>query len=330
MVNDFFVKYDPKIDSKADLARKILYNLFITRGIKDKRAVKIGLFGQSGSGKSWSNIGLQSILLEAMGLDIRNYLNDINVYLPIEYPEKLNRLLGLNPGGFKKTGLKKVNIITVHESREFINSKKWQSFVNMAIADVNQMSRQIKRIMFILTSQFIKDIDSSIRYTLDYYIKAHRPFNNSTRLYIKKVWFDDRDLEKPKIKKRGIAGVLMYPNGKWKRYKPSYLIMEKPAKDIIELYERSDTDAKKQILKSKLDRLIKEMTLEVGVEDAKVDKIVEHYMKNPETISTISKRVKDRYVIKKEFREMFDLDDKRMKEFQAKLNQELKEKGFMG
>lgn len=324
VISDFVVKYNPATETAEDVAHKIIYSIFIKRRIKARKPAVVFVGGDSGEGKSYSVIALQKILLEMQGVDIRKCLNIINVYTPLEYPQKLDKIL------FDKE-FKKVNIIAVHEARDVVKAKEWNSFVTQAVADVNAQSRSIKRLIVFITSQFIRDITTDIRYTLNYYCIVKRPIGSKARIYINIIWKDDRDLEKPKIRKRKLTGYLVYPNGRYKKYIPKYLEVTMPAKELREVFEQADRNAKEKIIKSKLNRLIKNIEASIGVESENVSKMVEFYAKNPENISSIGKRVAstNKWKVKKEFKEMHKLSKEEAAEFELLLNKKLLDKGII-
>jgi len=279
--------------------------------------------GDSGEGKSIAALRIQQLLLEIQGFDIKDYINDINVYTPIQYPEKLKRLL------FDER-LKKINIITMHEAREIIKAKLWYNFLNQAISDINAQARSVKRLMTIIISQFIRDISSDIRYTLNYYCKVSRPlgYGKSARLTIYVLWKDDRDLEKPKLRKRLLTGYLRYPNGRMRKFIPSYLEISLPPTDIIKEFEQHDYEAKADIIKRKIDTLIKDMEMELNVGSKKIDTILEYYTKNYEMIKLIGKQTKKGFKLRPDFKDMHDLTTIEADTFSKRLFTELEKKGI--
>lgn len=319
---DFIVDYDPAIDDSETVTRRILYATFLRR-LKHKKPVIMFIGGDSGEGKSIAALRLQELLLEIQGLDIKEYLKDINVYTPIQYPEKLKRLL------FDER-LKKVNIITMHEAREIIKAKLWYNFLNQAISDINAQARSVKRLMTIIISQFIRDISSDIRYTLNYYCKVSRPlgYGKKSRLTIYVLWKDDRDLEKPKLRKRFLAGYLRYPNGRMRRFVPSYLEISLPPKEVIDEFEQHDYEAKASIIKRKIDTLIKDMELELNVGNKKIDTILEYYTKNEEMIKLIGKQTRKGFSLRPDFKDMHDLTTIEAQTFSKRLFKELEKKGM--
>jgi len=182
------------------------------------------------------------------------------------------------------------------------------------------MSRTVKRLCFITISQFIRDISTDVRYTLDYYITCHRPHGHGSQLKISVVWKDDSDLEAPKLRKRNIRGYLVYPNGKRRLFVPKYLEMRKPDKDIWDKFETNEFKAKSEIIKRKMEKLMAQMNAENQSESAKIEGMVKYYMDNEESFRKIVKRYKGLVpILKPEVKLMHDLTDTEYKEFQQKI-----------
>lgn len=317
---DFAVRYDPSKDSPEDLSKRILYSLFI-RPIKMKKPRVVFISGDSGEGKSLGAIRLEELLCGMQGVDVERFFLDMNVFTPLEYPKKLDRILN-------DKELKKVNIICMHEAREIIKAKDWHSFLTQSIADVNAMSRSIKRVCFIIISQFIRDITSDVRYTLNYYVRMHRN-KSETRMYISAVWKDDRDLEKPKLRKRRIFGYVIYPDGRRKKYKPDYLIVNKPSEKLIELFDKFDTESKRDIIRRKTNKLIEAMEMDLAGENAKITSMVGWYLERPEELNKVGRLRRGKFVLSKDFGEMHNLTKKEKEVFVNELEKGFKEKGII-
>jgi len=318
---DFVIRHDPEKESVEDLSKKILISLYINR-IKAKKPVITFVSGESGEGKSINTIKLIQVLLELQGLNIKDFLHDINVYTPLQYPTKLDAIL------YDKR-LKKVNMIVMHEAREIVKAKMWHSFLTQAIGDVNAMSRAIKRLMIFIISQFIRDIATDIRYTLNYYIKVARPRNRRARFYIYKMWKDDKDLEKPKLRKRKISGYLLLPNGTSKRYSPQYLELKMPDKEIVDEFDKKDMESKSEIIKRKLNKLIKEMSEDLNLENKKIEGMIKFYSDHPESLKKVGTRSRGKWKVNPEFKDMHDLNKDEVKAFSEGLDLQLKAKGLI-
>jgi len=321
MIIDFAVHYDPEKETSEDLTKKIIYSL-IVNPLKYKKPRIVFLSGDSGEGKSWGALRLMQILCEIQGINIKDYLDIINVHTPLEYPTKLDKIL------FDKS-CKKINMICMHEAREVIKAKMWYAFLNQAVGDINAMSRSIKRLCIIIISQFIRDISTDIRYTINYYVKSRRPMGLKPRLYWWVMWKDDRDLEKPKLRKRKIRGFLIYPDGKYRKFEPAYLEVNRPDEELIKAFEQADLESKKGIIKKKISKMLKEMKEDLDIDNPKVANMVEWYSTHVEQLQLIGKRCRKKWKIKPEVKAMHDLTDIEVIEFQTKINQKLKDQGVV-
>lgn len=321
---DFIVKYNPDVDTPEDLTKKILYSIWVRR-LKFNKPVVIFVGGDSGEGKTLTIVKLQEILCDIQGIEFRSVVKDINVFTPIEYPDKLRALLD-------DKRLKKVNMIAMHEARDIVKAKMWQSFIATAVADVNAQVRSVKRLCIFIGSQFIRDITNDMRYTLNYYVTVKRLMGGNRKAHarISVLWKDDRDLEKPKLRKRRISGFLVYPDGRYRRYTPKYLEVTKPDKDIVEIVETADREAKVGIIRNKLDRMIKEMRLELEEGDAKIKAMIKFYTGSLERLESIGKRSRGKWRVNKDFEKMHDLSRDEVKKFQDGLNEQIKSMDVLG
>lgn len=327
---DFVVKHNYDEETDEQLTEKILYSLVIKK-LKQKKPVIWFIGGDSGEGKSLAVIKLEQILLKIQGYKLEDYLHDINVYTPIEYAEKLDRLLLFNGSDEDKKRLRYINILAIHEARELIKAKNWYSFLNQAVSDVNALSRSVKRLCIFVVSQFIRDIDTTVRYTLNIYSTITRPSGRKSRLRINMVWKDDHDLEKPKLRKRRLSGIIIDQYGRRRRYIPEYLELSLPPKEIVQKFEKADREAKSVIIRRKLERLIKNMREELELYNAKVDAMVTFYVKNHESLLLIGKRTRGgKFKLFDDFKERHDLTPSEVTEFQNKLMIALKKINYFG
>lgn len=320
---DFVVKFNPKTETKNDLKNKILYSLFIKRRKANKPTIMF-IGGDSGEGKSWTVLRLNEMLYEIVGESYKNYVNVTNIYTPLQYPEKMRLLLDKKNHPEYKNAFS----LNIHEARDVVRSANWRSFLNQAIADVNATSRAIKPLNIFIIAQFIRDIDPNIRYTLTYYGTVKRPIGHKPRLKFSVLWKDDHDLEKPKIRKRGLKGIILYESGVKKIYRPKYFEMSRPGKEVIEEFEKEDVESKKSIIQRKLSKLMKEMSLELGENDKKIPAMIEYYLKNPDVLNNIGKlNMKNgKWKLKKECFQMHDLNSDEAKRFEKELNENLQKK----
>ena len=319
---DFIVKYDPKQDTQEDVAKRIIHHVILYR-LKYKKPAVVYISADAGEGKSHSAIYLQKMLMEIQGLNIREYLKDINVFYPIEYPKKLDRIL------YDKE-LRKVNIICIHEAREVIKARLWYSFLNQSISDINAMSRSVKRLCTIVISQFIRDIDTSVRYTLNFYCKVRRPMSKGgkARLQIYVLWKDDRNLEKPMLRKRRLSGYLQYPSGIRRRFTPRYFEVNRLPDDIAKEFETLDRESKSMIIRKKIDALIKDMSRDIEIKDQKVKAMAEWYSSHPESLKLIGSIKYKKFKINDEIHTMHEMTKWEKETFEKLLNEKIREKGL--
>lgn len=321
LYNDFAVKYDKEKDSQEDLVKRILYSIFIRR-IKMKKPVVVFVGGESGSGKSLTVLKLQKILLEMQGESFEEHMADINVVEPIEYMDKLNKII------YEKK--KKVNVFAVHESRVVVNAKQWQQFSTQAVAHVTTMSRAIKRLIFFIVSQDWADITTDIRRVINYRIMVQRVARNKpARIKVEKIVTDNRDIENPKKRAYRINGFLVYPNGRYRKYRPDYFEIDVVDKDIALKFEKMDTEGKIKILEHKMQKFLKDISGEYRVENPKLAAMIKYYTDNLDMLGKIGKKVRSGWRLNKYFNEMHDLTKEEAKLFEIRLNDKLKDMGVM-
>jgi len=169
-------------------------------------------------------------------------------------------------------------------------------------------------------SQFIRDISTDVRYTLNYYITCFRPHGHGTQIKIHVVWKDDSDLEAPKLRKRAIRGYLVYPDGKRRMIVPKYIELKKPSKELCERFDTAEFAAKSDIIKRKMEKLMAQMNAEDMNQSAKVEGMVKFYVDNPEHLKQIVKRwSKNIPILKPEVKLMHELTEIEYKDFQKRM-----------
>lgn len=312
---DFVVDYS---DDQAELGRRIIRNLCLNR-IKFNKPVILVLTGDSGEGKSYIAASIADLLLKDQGIEFKDYINDCEVFTPHEYKKKIKALL------FDKR-LKKINVVILDEAREVVDAKKWFLFINQAISYINAIHRQIKPMVIIIVTQFIKDIDSSIRRTITYYGKCSRPLGQRPYLYLYKMWKDDRDIENPKLRKKRITGIVNKGSRKI-RLKPK-LRFKLPDKEIVNLYESLSYNAKILIVNSKLDAAFKSLDKDVQDIWAKVDVVASYFVDNPVALKLIVDKRGSKFRLKPDVAKMYDLNDNELKELESRINIKLVESGL--
>lgn len=311
---DFGINVDPEIDDELSISKKIIYSIIVKK-IKNNKPVFMFIGGDTGEGKSLTAVSLQQIFFEAQGIyNYIDFLEICNVFKPREYPEKLRALL------YDKA-YKKINAITIHETRIVAKAKAWHSYINQAIADISNTQRSIKRLFTILISQFIRDIDLDLRYLMTYYCEVWRPQGGQrAQLYIYRIWKDTRDIEKPVLRKRRITGLMKFKNGKIKLFSPKCLKFKLPELAIKHKVTELDREGKIDWNKRTISKLIKEMYAGEDLPSKRIDSMVEHYVSHPDALHGLIKKGKKKIRFTKIFQDMHDLSKSDLKEIEEKYN----------
>lgn len=300
---------------------EVLKHITINR-IEANKPTIIFVTGDSGEGKSYTALKLAQAILRAKGLDLKDYIDDLVIYTPLEYTEKLNKIL------FDKN-YKDVKVLILDEARDIIKAKKWQSYINQAISDINAQSRGVKPIVTIIVSQFIGDIDKDVRRTITYYGAAHRPMKMATRFKLFRVWKDDWDIEAPKLRKRPLKGVIRRSDGRTVKLKNTFKVLI-PEHEVKMRYERSQREAKTKVIKQRMELLLKELQKEFKDEFSKVDSMVDWYVQHPDNLKLIIETKRRKVRLRKEVQQMHDLTSTEAKEFEKRLKEKLVERGLLG
>lgn len=324
--HDFIIPYDSYKDTQQEVTKRIINSLYVRR-LNGKKPTVTFISGDSGEGKSWATLKLMETILDLQGIDMRKVNNVINVHTPLQYPEKLRLLL--EPKKYCKNEdqmkeLKKTNVLCVHEARTLIKSKKWQDFTSQAVADVNAMSRSLKRIAFFIISQFIRDITTDVRYTLNYYCKCSRPIGKHTKLYFNVMWKDDRDPHNPKLRYRKLCGYFVKPSGSYKKVFIDFFEMERPSKEITDEFDEQDYQAKGKLIHAIMEKMISKLQAEFNYGHKKLEVMAKWYTENPDMLRKIGKTTsRGKWKFKPSVAEIHDLTPTEFKDFVDLMNESL-------
>lgn len=309
---DYVIKHDFDYDNNQEVLKKILHSIVI-RKIKANKPVVLCIVGGSGSGKSRSALRLQEILCELQGINFEEAYPIMNIHTPLEYSEKLKKLL------YDKN-YKKVNIVTIHEAREIVPSKEWNSFLVKAIAKVNVMSRAVKRLIIIVVSQYVSDIALDIRKTFNYYISAQRT-TGSAWLRIQKFWVDDYDVEKIKTRKASIRGIVINHKGQWISHRPARFKIGSANPVVVRRFDKDDTEAKAKIIDSQLDDLMTDLKTKLGIKTDRVKQMVEWYATRPDLLQEMARNTRGKIKLKPDAVKAHQLTKQEVEQFEKQINQ---------
>jgi len=317
---DFIIDYD---DNSKVMGENILQNITVNR-LKANKPCIIFIGGDSGEGKSSLGLKIVDAVNKKYNINTVDVLNDVVVYLPVEYLKKLDNILHWKKKG--REDLKDVHVLMVDEAREVVRARDWYTFINRAIADCNAMSRRIKPLVLIIISQFIKDIDSAIRYTLTYYVECQRPLSGRTRVTFERIWKNTYDLERPKLCKRPLVGFVKSGNSMSKFYPRFEANM--PSREIWKKYDEENFRAKSVILRKRMEETINKMEKQINVFD-RVASLVKFFMENPDQVTNIVDTRYKNFRLHKDFKKRYDLTKTETEEFKDRLEAEMKKQGMM-
>lgn len=318
--SDFTIVGAEKLESKQ-LTRAIFEHIFVRR-IKANKPCVIVLTGQSGEGKSWDALKIGEIVADICGFNFTEHLSDIVVYTPLEYPAKMKRLL-------EDPALKKVNLCILDEARNVVSARTWQSFANQAIADIQATSRAVKPIITILITQSMGDIDLKMRKAVQFYGVCTRPIGHEARMRLYALWTDDRDLGNITLRKRRVKGHIIM-NGRYVMFRPKEFLFTIPTKETTDKYEEESFNAKKILIRYKLDQLFEEMKKDYKGIFSRVNAAVEFYTKNPKHLEEITKRIRGKIKLLPQVKEMLGFSESELTEFETKIKESFKKMAMSG
>lgn len=318
---DFVVPWNADPDL---LGRSIIRSITCSR-LKARKPCIILIVGDSGEGKSFTGIKIVEVVNDEFGIDTKEHLDDSMIYTPLEYVQKMNNCLYYKRND--RPDLKDLRILCIDEAREVIRARLWYTFLNQAISDCNAMSRAIKPIVLLVITQFIKDIDSSVRYTINFYGKCQRPLSGSTRFELERVWKNDYDLERPRLCKRPVAGMVRENHSQW-MFRPHFQV-RLPDKEIVKHYEERSFESKSKILRKKIEKTLQVLEKEMGHEFDKVAELVKYYVhQHPEQIDLIRDSKYRKFRLRKTFADMHGLTHIEVEDFEKRFLEESEKKGL--
>lgn len=317
----FFTKpYDAIIDCKNEeqfkddkfISQELLRSLTINRIKADKPSV-ILLTGESGEGKSATALRLATDILALQGIEVREYLNDIIVYNPFEFAEKIDSIL-------HDERLKKINVIILDEARGIVKAVAWNSFVNQAIADINAVSRGVKPLVIIIVSQDVGDIDRPTRKTIKYEFICSRPLHGKVRIH-PVVFYKYRlrgSVEKIELRYRNLK-ILVKSRLQSQSISPPVLVVDRVPDDIWAKYKESEVERKTKLIRNRTQKMVEKLKKEWSGEDSRVDKVYAALKEDTQKLSELT-------IVKRGYRrlnpdalEFVSWDKRELKELERKL-----------
>lgn len=309
----FAVKYSGDI---IKTTKRIIHALIVNRVKKNKPCV-ICIVGKSGEGKSNAGLFISDATYELENLDFAEYVDKTVIMSALDFGNKTRDIL-------RSKELKKAFIIMIDEAKATVNSQDWATAVNRTIAMVNSLSRAIKPMAIIIVAQSLKDIDRATRETIDYYIKVTRD-DEGGHAKIYEFWVDDRDLDRPKTKKRIVSGMIEDQQGNVQPYQLNQITFGKVRKEVWNVYNAIMYEAKDKLIEAEfenLDRYLQDKYSNKEVE--RVIKIAEYLQQNPDQINEYGTFKHKKWKLNDEFKLHFNLSDLQVKELQKNLTKHLR------
>lgn len=307
---DFIVE-EP--DDKAELGSEILCRICIARlraGFQVFIFIAGGDTTGTGHGKSYFVLRWIDKLLAKLGIKFEEYFEDIVVFTPLEYLEKMNAIL-------KDPRLKHIPVLMVDEVSEVLDATEWQTFVNKAIRSVNVKSRGVKNIVVFFLSPDIHDLEKGSRRMLTFYGECTRPLSGSTKVVLERPYKVRRGLEDVFYDTRTIKGIV---RGKKKNYYlyPSFKI-KLPRKEITDIYDPIQRERKAAMVGRDIEEAISILKKKYGEKYDRVDLIVSKFIEKPEMQPLFfkwgRKKGQDALKLQPEFSKAFDLNPSEQQEF---------------
>lgn len=313
---DFVVEW---CDDPFELSARILYALFV-QPLKGNMPCIVVCVAKSGRGKSYSVISMMDAIYTLMGIDLREYLTKSIIFNPIEYGEKTKALL-------YERSLKDLVFAQLDEARDLIGAKNWQKFINRVVPDVQATSRTIKPLTFFIVTQSILDVTKDVRRQIDYYAVFSRKKHGPAKMKLYEIYIDDRDVERPKLKKRRVYGIIR-KDGIPLRTFPVF-VFKRPRKELVDQYEPLNFEYKTAYIRRRLEELMQSLKKSLTTETEKVEAMVGFYVSNPNYLGNIVKMRGQKLHLVKDIRKLHDLTEVEEKMFKEKLEKRLIEDGVV-
>lgn len=276
------VPTDNDLDNADLISKGILKSITWNRLNADKPSI-ILITGDSGEGKTATALRIVDDFLAMKGIDLVKYLNDIIVYNPFEYAQKLDSLL-------VEDRLKHINVILLDEARGIVKAANWNSYVSQAIADANALSRGVKPLLVVIVSQDVSDIDRSTRKTIRYEFICKRPLEGKVRIK-PVVYYKFRPrgtCEKMELRYRDLR-VLVKGIFKSQNITPPTFVVNRVRQEVWSEYKKEEKPRKLALIRSKTTKIISALKKDFGGEtESRVDKVFNLLKEDNEKLSTLT------------------------------------------
>ncbi len=210
------------------------FKQIINNHLKNKKNIFIMICGGSGEGKSYTALKIAEIIQP-----------DFNPAIQIAYFAW--QFLKVIENAKKK----KYKVIILDEAHTTIPATKWFDYVNKAVHYVTTTFRQLHTLCVLIVTPNIKLIDKRLREICNYYAVAWRP-TNYVFIDFYKIYFNYYDLHNPEPKLNRIICKVGDKLVRIRRIK-----IKAPSKKLRKRYEKYSKIYKSDILRSKLEEIMK-------------------------------------------------------------------------
>lgn len=297
---------------------KIFHNLIVST-IKDDKPCVMLVTGKSGTGKSSIGLTITDGLYREEGMDFAQYVKQTVVMEITEFGTKVKAVL------FEKD-LKKCFVIIIDEARKTVSKDDWRSIVNRAVSMVNALSREVKPLAIIIITQSLRDIDTNTKDTIDYYVKCKRSLRHPTEATFYEFWVDDHNLDKPKLKKKIVKGVII--DGNKSRKVALYNVeFHRPRPEVWAAYKSISYDSKTKMLEQEFDTLAKSLASKYNVEALnRIEALANTLVSKPEMLRNFGIYKRKHWILNDDFCTTFDVTKDEKKQVEKLLFKDSKQK----
>lgn len=271
---DFVVEWQGnQIDTTTEILRHI-----IERPTKGHLPRMVLVTGKSGTGKSNFTLNMFDKFYEKIGIDFSKHVVDSVIIEPTEFGEKVKSLLNDEKE-------KKLWLLQIDEARFVVGADNWNSFYNHAVGHIRAASRAIKPIALFVLTQFSMDIDKRTRSAPDYIFECSRVIGKKAKVFPFVVYVDERNPNKPEIKKRRLYGLIRRDGKPLLKGYPIF-VTNLCRKEVLDVYDTEQVPKKMRVLERIIKKFLDKMKLEFGSGDARkqLEEILKHFIENKEEL----------------------------------------------
>jgi hypothetical protein len=273
--HDFQIPFNT---SQEQMTKDIVKSLF-KKPIKAGLPKVIAIKGPSGSGKSITGLWLQQILYEDEPIKFVDIVDKTVLIKPTSYAPKTKAILKGETPEYKQAFT-----LQMDEAKFLINADNWQKTKNKAIRAITATCRTEKPMLFIIVAQLLSDIDAKTRRTLDYVLEVKRSPGKKPTVRVYTLWEQITDIDRIKIKRRPIQGVIIYPDGRGSQVVPTFR-PSMPDKETLNKYWSFEKPDKSSEIYSLLDDIEKEANKLSNEGEKKLKDFAKWISLNPDKLS---------------------------------------------